>query len=33
MAAEFEIDRWSAESLHYVARKGRVTPELELGIA
>ena len=33
MAAEFEIDRWSAESLHEVAAQGRVKPELELVIA
>jgi hypothetical protein len=33
MAAEFEIDRWSAASLHDVATKGKVGPELELVIA
>jgi hypothetical protein len=33
MAAEFGIDRWSAESLCEVAAKGRVKPELELAFA
>src|ERR1700709_171574 len=33
MAADFGIDRWSAESLDEVVAKGRANPELELGIA
>jgi hypothetical protein len=33
IAAEFEIDRWSAESLHDVTARGLVKPGLELGIA
>jgi hypothetical protein len=33
MAADFGIDRWSAESLHEVAAKGRVAPELAQAIA
>jgi len=33
MAADFGIDRWSAESLDEVVAKGRAKPELELGIA